>query len=933
MRRSLETVFMFVMTAALLLLGGVLQAQTTIYFDHDNCPGPGSGTLVGPISTQCAIDAVEGRVWETYAGMAAATTCAQSSRPEPERLPLSGNPISRKVRYVSFAAGDPSRSQAIRVTFVNLPAPYDTWNGVAMWVQEPTAYCENAGSVYSPCPDAQPASEFTGATLGCSPWFGDFYSAGVISVFHEGIIPSATYAVQVVDSTCAMLELDFSDVLIITTSRWGDVVEDCTTCPCGPPDGLVNFTDVAAEMDKFKNLAPPSIPCHALVKARAELDMETLDHCLCTPEAVWCLEAFRGERYPPLGFQPPGPPPCGDPVFTCGNEILEPGEQCDDGNRIPGDGCDEYCQSELCGDGTVDSGEECDDGLGNSDTEPDACRTDCTAARCGDDVVDGDEGCDDGNTTPNDGCDQDCQTEPFVGDAVISLVPVSSTDPGATIVEEENRIELSSGGHQVFVNIRVSDWDPGATGLELKAWQAVIDSMGYTSGLQGALTAYMPTCSTQEECEALMGPLGSGMAQGGCGVPGAPQELCAAAFIDNTRTDYIFSGKAELSAVDQSTLDKRYGSTMLGDPTASPGIAQLYAGTLAVDVPVDAAGTFVIDFRYGADDTFLIDENNYLIPLGGLEPALITILRDCNDNGIQDEFELPVSSGGLCTVDCDPDCNSNGIPDECDTVGPTSGDCNANWIPDECDIAGETSEDLDDSGIPDECECATIAEPAQTPDGEAGYQKNRYISFVPRNPDEYTALRVTFLNLPAPFDIHNGTAMWVGEPVIEVSENAGKIDPAEAPDFGTFWSATLRCDPPHYRDDWSTKSPLHVYSDAIVPDAIYQVQAIHQTCDVLGEPNYSAPLLVSTSRWGDEVRNCTINPCGPPDGVVGIPTDVSAVLDKFRNLAGAPTKARTDLEPSAPDLLVNIADVTCVLDAFRGFDYPFGGPTACPPTR
>ncbi|UCC29866.1 MAG: S8 family serine peptidase, partial [Phycisphaerales bacterium] len=195
---------------------------------------------------------------------------------------------------------------------------------------------------------------------------------------------------------------------------------------------------------------------------------------------------------------------------------------------------------------------------------------------------------------------------------------------------------------------------------------------------------------------------------------------------------------------------------------------------------------------------------------------------DCNGNGSPDECDVVDGSSG--------DCNSNGVPDECDVPLGNSPDCNANMLPDECetdcnstgqpddcDIAAGTSEDLDTNGIPDECECPIIAEPLQTPTGEAGYPKSRYISFAPGDPGEYTALRVTLLDLPAPFDIHNGTKMWVGEPITKVSENAGKIDPADAPGYGTFWSARLSCDPPIYRDDWSTKSPLHVYSDAIVP--------------------------------------------------------------------------------------------------------------------
>ncbi|MGB2984261.1 MAG: hypothetical protein WBE26_00115 [Phycisphaerae bacterium] len=71
---------------------------------------------------------------------------------------------------------------------------------------------------------------------------------------------------------------------------------------------------------------------------------------------------------------------------------------------------------------------------------------------------------------------------------------------------------------------------------------------------------------------------------------------------------------------------------------------------------------------------------------------------DCNDNTIPDECEIPVSCGGLCTVDCDPDCNCNSIPDECEP------DCNDNTIPDDCDITTGASDDCNANDVPDECD-------------------------------------------------------------------------------------------------------------------------------------------------------------------------------------------------------------------------------------
>ncbi|AKT39081.1 uncharacterized protein CMC5_032280 [Chondromyces crocatus] len=63
----------------------------------------------------------------------------------------------------------------------------------------------------------------------------------------------------------------------------------------------------------------------------------------------------------------------------------------------------------TCGNGVLDPGEECDDG--NFD-DTDACRSTCQLAACGDGIVQVGEACDDGNTANGDCCSSTCQAEP-----------------------------------------------------------------------------------------------------------------------------------------------------------------------------------------------------------------------------------------------------------------------------------------------------------------------------------------------------------------------------------------------------------------------------------------------------------------------------------------------------------------------------------------
>ena len=100
-------------------------------------------------------------------------------------------------------------------------------------------------------------------------------------------------------------------------------------------------------------------------------------------------------------------------VTACGNGIVSPEETCDDGNFTNGDGCDNNCTSSACSNGIVSPEETCDDG---NFTNGDGCDNNCTSTACGNGIQTGLEQCDDGNSVGNDDCDNSCHS-PECGDS------------------------------------------------------------------------------------------------------------------------------------------------------------------------------------------------------------------------------------------------------------------------------------------------------------------------------------------------------------------------------------------------------------------------------------------------------------------------------------------------------------------------------------
>ena len=120
----------------------------------------------------------------------------------------------------------------------------------------------------------------------------------------------------------------------------------------------------------------------------------------------------------------------------------------------------------------------------------------------------------------------------------------------------------------------------------------------------------------------------------------------------------------------------------------------------------------------------MIGMDNSTIPVDTFTPAIITIVLDCNQNGVPDATDISSGASQDCDGnsipdDCQPDCNANGVADVCDIAAGTSVDCDANGVPDECepdcngngiadgcDLISGSSGDCNGNGVPDECESA-----------------------------------------------------------------------------------------------------------------------------------------------------------------------------------------------------------------------------------
>jgi len=290
---------------------GTLESRTDIYpgpFDVDRM------LTLAPLPAACCVCADRACVEATpdecqasggnwiFGADCGDVDCANSS-PEIANPPRAGPTGFTTNRYLGVVPRNPGRTTALRVTLTSLqvpdppnrsgqPAPdFSAFEGQTRWIGPPQLFL-NA---------ANPPTFFTVAPLVCEPHEMDWGSVGLVYVYGSEIVPSSVYDIQAVDVTCGGSIADesaYSVPLIVTTTRWGDVVSLFS-----PPSTSTqpDFSDIAALVNVFRGL--PGAPD----KPSVQLQPNTPDPSVKISflDIAACVNAFRGGAYPYTG-----PAPC-----------------------------------------------------------------------------------------------------------------------------------------------------------------------------------------------------------------------------------------------------------------------------------------------------------------------------------------------------------------------------------------------------------------------------------------------------------------------------------------------------------------------------------------------------------------------------------------------------------------------------------------------
>ncbi|MEK6797963.1 MAG: dockerin type I domain-containing protein [Planctomycetota bacterium] len=240
-----------------------------------------------------------------------------------------------KNRYVSFVVPPENAGQpmAMRVALTSLQRPYppnipqyppqdfSAYEGQYRYVQ---LVRNELGNPVTDCQDSiVQHTSFKCAMLGCTPEYRDWAAelgGAVLHVTGAEVVPSSAYDVTLLAASCAGVEATCgmtSAPLTINTARWADVAPGYQPIPPPPPPPPTqpNVLDIAAEVDKVKDLptgtySKPQMQLQANVpNPRANVNVLDIANA---------VDAVKNKAYPFSGpCACPSAQPC-SPANFCG---------------------------------------------------------------------------------------------------------------------------------------------------------------------------------------------------------------------------------------------------------------------------------------------------------------------------------------------------------------------------------------------------------------------------------------------------------------------------------------------------------------------------------------------------------------------------------------------------------------------------------------
>ncbi|MBI1826846.1 MAG: right-handed parallel beta-helix repeat-containing protein [Planctomycetes bacterium] len=206
-----------------------------------------------------------------------------------------------KNRYISFAILPQSLGMqtAIRVELTSLihPTPLNLPQYPVINYSALQGQIRYVGPVQNCVESENPPTTFKCAILQCSPLYIDWYAvlgSATLHVRGAEIVPSSMYSVRQLPFSCRGSELactTLSDALPVSTQRWGDVIVPFQDPSASAPLTQPNISDVAAIVDKFKNLPT------AISLARADLNPATPDGSVNIADVASGVDGFKGLAY------------------------------------------------------------------------------------------------------------------------------------------------------------------------------------------------------------------------------------------------------------------------------------------------------------------------------------------------------------------------------------------------------------------------------------------------------------------------------------------------------------------------------------------------------------------------------------------------------------------------------------------------------------